>query len=69
MIESAAIRKWRAEAVHEVILALLKDRFETLPRDVTRHLREVLDEKKLRKLTLLAAKCPDLATFRDAILS
>jgi len=69
MIESPLIQKVIAESIHQDILALLKDRFDTVPRNVTKSLREVLDEKKLRQLILLAAKCPDLEAFRDALLS
>ncbi|HEY7329843.1 MAG TPA: hypothetical protein VH592_19570 [Gemmataceae bacterium] len=69
MIESPLIQKVIAESIQQDILALLKDRFDTVPRNVTKLLREVLDEKKLRQLILLAAKSPDLETFRDALLS
>lgn len=69
MIESPLIQKVIAESIHQDILALLKDRFDTVPRSVTKPLREILDEKKLRPLILLAAKCPDLETFREALLS
>jgi hypothetical protein len=69
MIESPILQKMRAETIHELILDLLKERFGTVPRDVTNYLREIIDEKKLRKLNLLAAMCPDLEAFRDALLS
>ncbi len=69
MIESPLIQKVIAESIHQDILALLKDRFDTVPRNVTNPLREILDEKKLRQFILLAAKCPDLEAFREALLS
>ena len=69
MIESPLLRKMRAETSQDHILALLKDRFDAVPRTVTKQLREIIDEKKLRKLLLLAAKCPDLHTFSEALLS
>ncbi len=69
MIESPLLYKMMAERSHGLILALLKGRFGTVPRDVTKHLREVIDEKRLQELNLLAATCPDLAAFRDALLS
>ncbi len=69
MIESPLIQKVIAESIHQDILALLKDRFDTVPRNLTKPLREILDEKKLRQLILLAVKCPDLQTFREALLS
>jgi hypothetical protein len=67
MLESPLIQEWRADALHEVIIALLKDRFGATPRDVTRPLRKIIDEKKLRILSLAAAKCRDLDAFREAL--
>jgi hypothetical protein len=67
MIESPLLKRMIAETLHEAILEILKDRFGTVPPDVTRHLREGINEKKLRKLAVLASKCPDLATFRAAL--
>jgi hypothetical protein len=69
MFESPLLKKMMAETRHEGILDILKDRFGTVPRDVTKHLHEILDEKKLRKLLVLATKCPELEAFRDALLS
>jgi hypothetical protein len=69
MIESPLIQELRAELVHDVIVEVLKDRFGPVPRDVSKLLRAVLNEKKLKKLTVLAAKCPDLAAFREALLT
>lgn len=69
MIESPLLQKMRAEAIHEVILDALKDRFSTVPRDVTKHLREIINEKKLRQLNRVANKCPDLEAFREALLA
>jgi hypothetical protein len=68
MFESPLLSKMIAETVHQDILAQLKDRFETVPRTVTKPLQAILDEKKLRQLPLLAAKCPDLESFRAALL-
>jgi hypothetical protein len=68
MLESPLIQQLKAESIHEVILTLLKDRFRTVPRDVTKQLRKIIDEKKLRKLNLSAAKCRDLDAFREALL-
>ena len=67
MIESPLIQELRAEAIPGTILRFLKARFKAVPRDITKRLREILDEKKLAKLTDLVAKCPDLDTFRDAL--
>ena len=69
MFESPMLQKMLAGKMHETILDLLKVRFGTVPRNVTKPLREILDEKKLRQLNVLAAKCPDLQAFRDALLS
>jgi hypothetical protein len=69
MIESPLLQKMIAESLHQAILDLLKDRFGTVPQDVTRHLRTIINEKKLRKLNLLAAKCPDLRAFQEAVLA
>jgi hypothetical protein len=69
MFESPVLQQFVAKRFHEAILALLKDRFDTVPQRVTKPLREILDEKRLQQLILLAAKCPDLETFRDALLS
>lgn len=68
MLESPLLQKMIAETIHRDILALLKDRFDAVPRNVTQPLREILDEKKLRKLLLLASKCPELETFRQGLL-
>jgi len=67
MIESPLLQKMIARSLHEAILELLKDRF-TVPRDVTRGIREVIDEKKLRRLNKVAAKCGDIDAFREALL-
>ena len=40
MIESPLVQQWKAEAVHEVILDILKDRFSTVPRDVSKLLAQ-----------------------------
>ena len=69
MLESPLLQKFFAEKLHEVILDVLKDRFGTVPRDVTKLLRAVIAERKLRKLTVLAAKCPDVEAFREALLA
>jgi len=69
MFESPLLQKVIAEARHEDILDFLKARFGTVPRDVTRRVRDVLDEKKLRRLILSAAQSSDLQAFREALLS
>lgn len=69
MFESRLLQKWFAERMHKAILALLKARFGSVPRDVTRLLREILDEERLNTLNVLAAQCPDMQAFREALLS
>jgi hypothetical protein len=69
MIESPMLQRMIAEKLHKVIFALLKARFGTVPRDVTRHIRAILDEDELYQVVVLTAKCPDLHAFREALLA
>ncbi|HEY7424689.1 MAG TPA: hypothetical protein VH682_10715 [Gemmataceae bacterium] len=69
MIESPLLKKWLGERMQKAILALLKARFGSVPRDVRRLLGEVLDEDKLTSLNVLAAQCPDMEAFRQTLLS
>ncbi len=68
MIESPVIERWKAESLHEAILAILKKRFRAVPRDITKALRAVQKEKKLITLNVVAADCADLDAFRQAIM-
>jgi hypothetical protein len=67
MIESPLLQRMLAANTQGNILEVLKGRFGTVPSDVTKHLREILNEKRLKKLLVVAAKCPDLAAFRDGL--
>ncbi len=69
MFESPLLQKWFAEKMHKAIEKVLKARFGSVPRDVTRLLREILDEERLTALNVLAAQCPDLEAFREALLA
>ncbi len=69
MMESPLLKKMVAERIHRVILALLKNRFGAVPRNVIKPLEGVLDEEKLANLNVLAGTCPDLQSFREALLS
>jgi hypothetical protein len=69
MLESPMLKKMIATSKHEDPLAISKDRFGIVSQEVARLLREAIDEKMLRKLILLASKCPNLPTFREALLS
>jgi hypothetical protein len=67
MIESPLLQKMMAETLHRAIIALLRDRFGGVPREVRQSLRAILDEKRLQKLNIIAAKCRDLAAFERAV--
>jgi hypothetical protein len=69
MLESPLLKKMVAAGKHEDILAVLKARFGTVPRDVDKHLRDILDQKRLTSLNVLASQCASLQAFRDALLS
>ncbi len=69
MIESPLLQKMIAEKLHVAIREALKARFGTVPREVTRLLGEILDERQLTRLNGIAAKCADLQAFREALLA
>lgn len=69
MFESQLVQRWKAEALHDLVIDLLHMRFGKVPRSVTKSLREIIDEKRLRKLNILAVKCRDLEAFRQALSS
>ncbi len=66
--ESPLVQKVLAQRLHPLILDILKDRFGVVPRDVTRRVRAIIPEKRLRQLHILAATCPDVEAFRQALL-
>ena len=65
--ESPLVQQWKAESLHEAILAVLKERFGAVPRDVTKAFRRLHTEKKLIKLNVLASQCSDVDGFREAL--
>ena len=67
--ESRFLQKVIAERIHDLILDTLKDRFGSVPRDVTKQLREIVDEKKLKRTLKVAIKCPDIEAFRAVLTS
>lgn len=69
MFESRLLQKWFAERMHNAIREVLKARFGSVPRDVMRLLREILDEERLTNLNVLAAQCPDMEAFREELLA
>jgi hypothetical protein len=70
---SGGERRWRrhllAERSYQLIVAVLQQRFGAVPRDARRHLLTIIWENKLKKLNVIAAMCPDLEAFRQAVLS
>lgn len=68
MIESPLVQQWKAESLHEAILAVLNDRFGAVPRDVSKALRGLHAEKKLIAMNVLASRCQDLDEFRESLL-
>ncbi len=69
MLESPLLQKMIAERLQKAIQEALKARFDSVPREVNRLLREVLDERKLTELNGIAATCPNMETFREALLA
>jgi hypothetical protein len=47
----------------EAILAVLESRFDSLPEELLRRLRQVRDEAELKRLIRSAVRCPDMDTF------
>jgi hypothetical protein len=47
----------------EAILAVLESRFDSLPEELLRRLRQVRDEAELKRLIRWAARCPDMVSF------
>jgi hypothetical protein len=68
MFESPLLTKMIAQRFQKIIGRILKTRFGSVPRDVTRQLGEILDEEKLSDLAVLAAQCSDMEGFREALL-
>jgi hypothetical protein len=52
-----------------LIYAVIHKRFGPVPRDARRHFLKIIDPKTLTKLNVIAATCPDLETFRRAVLA
>ncbi len=67
MLELPVMQRMRAKTLQKGILAVLTARFETVPRDVTRHLGKILDENRLTDLLVRAGQCQDLDAFRMAL--
>jgi hypothetical protein len=67
MTESPVLQKMLAQRSHELIVEALKERFKSVPRDVTKHLREITDDKKLKQLVRVAINCAGIDGFRAAL--
>jgi hypothetical protein len=72
MIESPLIQELEAEftskamheAMRESILLVLESRFGPTPDDIRAAVQRIQGQSTLRAVTSLAARCPDLDTFR-----
>jgi hypothetical protein len=63
---------WRfllSERSCKLIYAVVHTRFGAVPPDARRHIRRIIHEKTLIRLNVITATCPDLETFRKAVLS
>ena len=69
MNESPVITKLLAKTRQEYIVAALARRFGKVPPDVVKHLGEIVNEKKLKKLHDYAVDCPSVEAFRDQLFS
>jgi hypothetical protein len=69
VFDSPVLQKMRAETRQADVLAILKKRFMTVPREITKVLRAVVNDEKMHNLVVLAATCPDIETFREALLT
>jgi hypothetical protein len=69
MIESPLIKELMAERTQEVLVRFLQGRFGPVPLAMATQLRKIHSEKKLNDLIDHAARCPDLASFRERLFS
>ena len=68
MIESPLIKELLAENTQDNILEVLQGRLGDVSSEVTKLLRRVTKEKKLRELIRYSGR-PDLEAFRQRLLS
>jgi hypothetical protein len=61
-------RETARETAQQDIVTVLEARFGDVPRDVAEGIESIDDHAQLRYLVRLAASCPDLAAFRDAVV-
>jgi hypothetical protein len=67
MIESPVLRRLVAEVLHKAILGALESRFGPVPPEVATAVTHIADEDRLQELNRVAAVCPDLDAFRQAL--
>lgn len=67
MIESPRIAEVTAPRFHRLILAVLKDRFGPVDDDIAAALAPFIYDDQLQELNVLAARCADLASFREGL--
>jgi hypothetical protein len=68
MIESPLVREVVANQIRDLLFDLLKDRFEEVPRDVRKLLTDIEDDRKLKKLTILASRADNMEAFKEHLL-
>ena len=61
-------RRTARETAQQDIVTVLEARFGDVPGDVVEGIESIDDHAQLRGLVRLAASCPDLAAFRDAVV-
>jgi hypothetical protein len=61
-------RETARETAQQNIVTFLSARFGDVPPDVIEGIESIDDQTELRDLVRLAASCPDLATFREAVV-
>jgi hypothetical protein len=69
MIESPIYKEWRAWGMQEALLSLLEDRIGSVPAEVKSTVEGISDLDRLKALIKVAARCPDLESFRQALAS
>jgi hypothetical protein len=61
-------RETARKTAQQDIVTFLEARFGDVPGDVVEGIESLDDQTQLRGLVRLAASCPDLAAFRDAVV-
>jgi hypothetical protein len=61
-------RETARETAQQYVVTVLEARFGDVPGDVVERIESIDDQTQLRGLVRLAASCPDLVAFRDAVV-